>query len=274
MSSDKVNNICKRLSVKDIQNLKNVRPVVSLTAYSFSVAAILDEYVDFLLVGDSLAMVLYGMENTLNVSLDTMIGHGKAVVRGSKKAFVVVDMPFGSYQVSKKQAFINCSRVIVETGCNAVKIEGGKEMYKTIKYLVERGIPVISHIGMKPQYLNTHSGYCVIGKNDKEKENLYEDAKAVEKAGAFAILVEGVKEKLASEITKNSKVPVIGIGASPSCDGQILVSDDLFGLFNGFIPKFAERYEFISDRISEAVKKFSEDVKSRKFPDIDKHCFK
>lgn len=274
MSLDKTKKISKRLSINDIRNLKNVRPIVSLTAYSFSIAKILDEYVDIILVGDSLAMVLYGMENTLNLSVDTMIAHGKAVVRGAKRSLIVVDMPFASYQVSKEQAFINASRILAETSCSAIKMEGGKEMSETIRYLTERGVPVVSHIGLKPQYINIHGGYNVIGKDDLERKILLEDAKAVEQSGAVALVVESVKEDIAAKITKSANIPVIGIGASVLCDGQVLVLDDMLGVFREFTPKFVKKYESIGEKISEAVKNFSEDVKNKKFPEIDKHCFK
>lgn len=264
--------ITKRTSTIDIKNRKNGEPIVCLTAYSTPFAKILDEYVDILLVGDSLGMVLYGMDSTLSVTLEMMINHGKAVVRGAVKSCVVVDMPFGSYQESKSQAFKNASKVMAQTGCQAIKLEGGTEMAETIKFLVERGIPVMGHVGLMPQRVNAYGGYGCQGKTPESKKKVMEDAIAVQNAGAFSIVIEGVIETLAKEVTKKLTIPVIGIGGSPDCDGQILVSEDMAGLFTDFTPKFVKRYGNLAEELKNAVKNYSDDVKSRKFP-TKENCF-
>lgn len=244
---------------------KGVAPVVSLTAYSAPAAAIVDEVCDFILVGDSVGMVVHGLDSTVPVTLDVMILHGQAVMRGSKKALVVVDMPFGSYEESKEQAFRNAARLMRESGCGAVKLEGGVRMAETIRFLVERGVPVMGHIGLTPQMVNVLGGFKAQGRSRAEWEPILADARAVDEAGAFAIVVEAVAEPLAVEITKTLKAPTIGIGASAACDGQILVLDDMLGLTTRS-PKFVKRYGSLGDDFRKAVAEFAEEVKSRSFP--------
>ena len=262
----------KRISVVDIKARKKGDPIVSLTAYSTPFARILDDYADILLVGDSVGMVLYGMDSTLSVTLDMMINHGKAVVRGSHNACIVVDMPFGSYQASPPQAFENAARILSQTGCQAVKIEGGEEMSETIRFLVERGIPVMGHVGLMPQMVNGYGGYSCRGKTKSGKKKVINDALSVQEAGAFAIVIEGVVESLAAEVTAKTEIPIIGIGGSPDCDGQILVSEDMAGLFTEFKPKFVKRFGNLAGELESAAKKYADEVKKRKFPG-EEHCF-
>ncbi|HVT51986.1 MAG TPA: 3-methyl-2-oxobutanoate hydroxymethyltransferase, partial [Dongiaceae bacterium] len=231
-----------RISVPDIVAHKGQVPIVCLTAYTAPMARMLDPHVDMLLVGDSLGMVLYGFESTIPVTVDMMCQHGAAVMRGSGRALVVVDMPFGSYQESPAQAFHNAARIVKETGCQAVKMEGGRAMAPTIEFLVARGIPVVGHIGLMPQSVNTMGGYRARGRGDSEATAVMADAIAVAEAGAFAIVVEGVMEQLGDAITQRVPVPTIGIGASASCDGQVLVAEDILGLFAEFKPRFVKRY--------------------------------
>ena len=221
----------RRLTVRDIR--KRAEPIVCLTAYTAPMARLLDPHVDLLLVGDSLGMVLYGMESTVPVTLDMMIAHGAAVVRGSAHACVMVDLPFGSYQESPQQAFRSAARVLAETGCAGVKLEGGAEMAETVRFLSQRGVPVWSHIGLMPQAVNV-SGFRAQGRDAAEAERIMADARAVVDAGAFALLIEGTYEAAARAITEAVPVPTIGIGASPACDGQVLVTEDVLGLFAGF----------------------------------------
>ena len=262
----------KRITCPQIRAMKGSTPVVCLTAYTSLTAVLLDEYVDLLLVGDSLGMVLYGMESTLGVTLDMMIAHGKAVMRGSRKACVIVDMPFGSYQESKENAFRNAARVMKEVGCAGVKLEGGTEMEDTIRFLAERGIPVLGHIGLLPQSVNTAGGFRSLGRGEKEAADIIADGRAVAEAGAFATVIEGTVEPVAAQITQALPIPTIGIGASPACDGQILVTEDMVGLFSEFKPKFVRRYAELGRGISEAGKAYAEDVRARRFPTLE-HCF-
>jgi len=263
----------KRNNIRDIQKKKGGDKITCLTAYSAPVAKILDRYTDILLVGDSLGMVVYGMKSTLEVTTTMMCNHGKAVVRASEKALIVVDMPFGTYQETKEKAFRNAARIMKETGCAAVKFEGGVEMKETIKFLVERGIAVMAHIGLQPQSVNASGGYRFYGKNDAEKERIISDAIAVEQAGAFAVVLEGVVQNVADEVTKLLTIPTIGIGASVNCDGQVLVTDDMVGMFADDTPKFVKRYGDIANEIEKSAKKFVADVKDGSFPE-DKHCVK
>lgn len=262
----------KRTSVNDIRLAKGKEPLVCLTAYTAPFARILDAHADILLVGDSLGMVLYGMESTLPVTLEMMIQHGKAVVKSSKNALVVVDLPFGTYQASEAQAFESAARMLAETGCQAVKLEGGVEMASTVEHLVKRGIPVMGHVGLMPQRVNIYGGYGCRGKTREGRKSIVEDAVAVEKAGAFAVVIEGVVESLGKEVTQKIQVPTIGIGASPACDGQVLVSEDMAGLFTEFTPRFVQRYGNLAENLDNAAEAFSKDVRSRKFP-TEKHCF-
>lgn len=256
----------KRISVPDIAARKRAEPVAVLTAYSVSMAGLLDAHADCLLVGDSLGMVLYGLDSTLGVTLDMMIAHGAAVVRGSRRACVVVDMPWASYQESPPQAFRNAARVLAETGAQAVKLEGGEEMAETVDFLVRRGIPVMGHVGLTPQAVNALGGYRARGRTDAEQHKILGDARAIADAGAFAIVVEGVVEPLARQITETIEVVTIGIGASAACDGQVLVSDDMLGLFGGFTPKFVKRYAELGPMIGEAAANYAAEVKARTFP--------
>lgn len=261
----------KRLSVLDMRGHKNGTPLVVLTAYTAPMARLLDPHVDILLVGDSLGMVVYGMDNTLPVTLDMMIAHGRAVTQASKHAMVVVDMPFGSYQAAPGQAFIAASRVLVETGAQAIKLEGGKEMADTIRFLVDRGIPVMAHVGLMPQRVNAMGGYRYQGRNEGEATQILHDAIAVERAGAFSVVIEGVKEDVARDITGKLQIPTIGIGASPACDGQVLVIDDMLGL-SAHTPSFVKPYADLTGVIEKAVKAYSDEVRARSFPSIS-YCF-
>jgi len=256
----------ERISVPALRARKGGEPIVCLTAYTTPMARVLDPIVDLLLVGDSLGMVVYGFETTLPVTLDMMIAHGTAVRRGSKRACVVVDMPFGSYQESPTVAFQAAARVMKETGCSAVKIEGGREMAETIALLTSRGIPVMGHIGLMPQSVHSLGGYRARGRDQVQADEIVADAEAVADAGAFAIVVEGTIESVARTITQRVPIPTIGIGASPVCDGQVLVIDDVIGMFSDFTPKFVRRYAEIGQRIAEAASAYAADVRARRFP--------
>jgi len=261
-----------RISSDSIRLRKGKLPLVCITAYSAPMAKLFDDYADIILVGDSLGMVIYGLPSTLQVSVEMMINHGAAVVRGSKKAFIVVDLPFGSYQSSPKDAFITAQKVISETGCNAVKVEGGRAMAETVEFLVNRGIPVLGHIGMLPQSYNQIGGYRVRGKTKEAETEIIQDASILEESGAFGVVIESVVEHVAEKITKNISIPTIGIGASVRCDGQIIVAEDILGMFSDFQPKFVKRYANLSPLISNAVKNYADDVRSRRFPSKE-HCY-
>jgi 3-methyl-2-oxobutanoate hydroxymethyltransferase len=258
-----------RVSVPDVVAHKGQEPVVCLTAYTTPMARMLDPHVDLLLVGDSLGMVLYGFDSTIPVTVDMMCQHGAAVMRGSHHALVVVDMPFGSYQESPAQAFHNAARIVKETGCQAVKLEGGRAMAPTVEFLVARGIPVVGHIGLMPQSVNTMGGYRARGRGDSEATAVMADAIAIAEAGAFAIVVEGVMEQLAEAITNRVAVPTIGIGASAHCDGQVLVAEDILGLFAEFKPRFVKRYAELGAEVEEAAARYAADVRARRFPGPD-----
>jgi len=255
----------QRITAPDIRARKGGEPIVSLTAYHAHTARLLDPHVDFLLVGDSLGMVMHGYETTVPVPLELMIMHGQAVVRGSSSALVVVDLPFGSYEESPTQAFSSAARVMKETGCGAVKLEGGSRMADTIHYLSERGIPVMAHIGLTPQSVNVMGGFKTQGRRRAEWEAIEADAKAVAEAGAFAVVLEGMAELLAVRITKDCPIPTIGIGASVECDGQILVLEDMLGL-SPKPAKFVKEYVQLADAIQGAVAAYASDVRARKFP--------
>jgi 3-methyl-2-oxobutanoate hydroxymethyltransferase len=261
-----------RITVPEIRARKGAEPVVCLTAYTTPMAQRLDEHCDLLLVGDSLGMVGYGMESTLAVTVDMMINHGKAVMRGSSNACVIVDLPFGSYQESKEQAFRTASRILAETGCAGVKLEGGAELADTIAFLSQRGIPVMAHIGLMPQQVNTMGGFKSQGRGDDAAAKVLADAKAVAQAGAFSVVVEGTVEAVARRITTEIDIPTIGIGASVACDGQVLVTEDILGMFSDFTPKFVKRYANLGDQISKAVESYATEVRTRQFP-TDDHCF-
>jgi 3-methyl-2-oxobutanoate hydroxymethyltransferase len=255
----------RRLTAPDIAARKGKEPVVCLTAYTAPMAEILDEACDLLLVGDSVGMVLHGLPNTVGVTLDMMILHAQAVMRGSKRAMVVVDMPFGSYEGGNEQAYANACRVMKETGAQGIKVESGPTVPETIAYLTQRGIPVMGHIGLRPQAVLMEGAFKAKGRKDGERERVLAEARATADAGVFAIVVEGVAEDLAREVTEAIAVPTIGIGASPACDGQILVAEDMLGLFD-WSPKFVRRYADLKTEIAGAAKAYADDVRARKFP--------
>ena len=256
----------QRLTTRDIRARKGGDPVVVLTAYTAPMARLLDPHVDILMVGDSLGMVVYGMDTTLGVTLDMMINHGRAVVRASSRALVVVDMPFGSYQESPAQAFHNAARILAESGAQAVKLEGGQEMAETVAFLVARGIPVMGHVGLTPQSVNTLGGFRAQGRNSDEAQAVVADAVAIDQAGAFSLVVEGTYESVARQLTERVAAPTIGIGASPACDGQVLVVDDLLGMGGELVPRFVKHYAQLAPTIQQAVADYADDVRARRFP--------
>ncbi|WP_066797010.1 3-methyl-2-oxobutanoate hydroxymethyltransferase [Sphingomonas soli] len=255
----------KRLTVPAIRNRKGKDPIVMLTAYTTRMAQLLDPHCDVLLVGDSLGQVIYGLPSTLPVTLDMMIAHGAAVVRGSYHSVVIVDMPFGSYEASPEQAFHSASRVMAETGAAGVKMEGGETLAPTVEFLTRRGIPVMGHVGLTPQAVNALGGYGARGRSNAEHAQILDDARAIADAGAFGVVAEGVVETLANEITAAVSVPVIGIGASSQCDGQVLVTEDMLGMFER-TPRFVKRFDDLAGRISAAVETYATEVRSRAFP--------
>ncbi len=254
-----------RKTTRDIAAAKGGAPLVCLTAYTAPMAELLDSRCDILLVGDSVGMVVHGLPTTVGVTLEMMILHAQAVMRKSARAFVVVDMPFGSYEASVEQAFLNASRVMKETGCQAVKIEAGEYAAATVRYLVERGIPVMAHVGLRPQATNVDGGFKARGRTEAERNRVISEAAAADEAGCFAMVIEGVAEDLASQITRQVSCPTIGIGASSACDGQILVTDDLLGMFD-WTPKFVRRYADLRGAIGQAVDGYAAEVRDRKFP--------
>ncbi len=261
----------KRITPPDIRARKGGEPIVMLTAYTWPVARIVDRHCDVALVGDSLGMVIHGLPSTLPVSVEMMILHGQAVARGLTHAMLVIDMPFGSFEESREQAFRTAARLIRETGAAAVKIEGGHTMTETIRFLTERGIAVMGHVGLLPQSVNTVGGYKVQGRGT-DGARVLADARAVAEAGAFSIVLEKIPAALAGEITRAVDVPTIGIGASAECDGQVLVSDDMLGLFTSFRPKFVRRYADLGQMADEAVAAYAADVRVRRFPGAE-HLF-
>jgi 3-methyl-2-oxobutanoate hydroxymethyltransferase len=255
----------RRKTVKDVAKAKGGDPLVCLTAYDAQVASLLDPHCDILLVGDSLGMVVHGMSSTVGVTLEMMILHGQAVMRGSSQAFVVVDMPFGSYETNADQAFLNAARIMQETGCQAVKIESGTYAATQIAHLVERGIPVMGHVGLRPQAINVDGGFRAKGRTSGEWDRAIQEAVAADRAGAFAIVVEGVAPDLADEITAAVSCPTIGIGASAGCDGQILVTNDLLGMTD-WVPKFVKKNADLKQVISDAAETYADEVRARAFP--------
>ncbi len=256
----------KRKTIPEIKAHKqSAEPLVCLTAYTTPMAEILDNHADLLLVGDSVGMVMYGMENTLGVTLETMIRHGQAVMRGAKHACVIIDMPFGTYEESPEHACRNAARIMKETGCDGIKLEGGADMARTIEHLTSRNIPVMAHIGLLPQSILKDGGYKVKGRSSEDETRLIADAKAIEKAGAFSVVIEGTVEDVAERITGTINIPTIGIGASPACGGQILVTEDMLGL-NEAPPKFVKEYASLRTDIEKAARAYAEDVRARKFP--------
>lgn len=259
------------VSPPDVLARKNGTPLVCLTAYTTPMARLADAHCDIVLVGDSVGMVLHGLPSTLGVTMEMMVLHGKAVRRGLDRALMVVDMPFGSYEQGPAQAFENAARLMAETGCSAVKLEGGVGMAETIRFLTTRGVPVMAHIGLTPQAVNTLGGYRVQGRGD-DAERIRSDAKAVAEAGAFSVVLEKIPEELARRITGDVNIPTIGIGASPACDGQVLVVDDMLGLFGDFRPKFVKRYAELATAMDAAISAYAEDVRARRFPGAE-HVF-
>ncbi|MGB0906936.1 MAG: 3-methyl-2-oxobutanoate hydroxymethyltransferase [Maricaulaceae bacterium] len=257
----------RRRTVPEITARKGKEPIVCLTAYDAPTAAILDEYCDLILVGDSVGMVVHGLTTTVGVTLDMMIMHGQAVMRTAHKALVVVDLPFGSYEDSPETAFKNASRVMMETGCQAVKIESGSYAAETISYLTERGIPVMSHVGLRPQSMNVLGGFRARGRREHIANEIIENARAAADAGSFAVVVEGVSAQLADEVTRQVSIPTIGIGASATCDGQILVTPDMLGLFDR-VPKFVKKYADLEGQIHSAAQAYKDEVTSRDFPGV------
>jgi 3-methyl-2-oxobutanoate hydroxymethyltransferase len=265
-------NQTKQMTAPDFKARKGGDPLVCLTAYTTRMAEIMDPHVEMMLVGDSVGMVMHGLKSTLQVSLEMMLMHGASVVRGARQALVVVDMPFGTYESSPQQAFDSAARIMRETGCGGVKLEGGTHMAETVAFLVARGIPVMGHVGLTPQAINTLGGYRARGQSDAEERKIEEDAKAIVEAGAFGLVIEGVVETLAAKLAKEChETPIIGIGGSPSCDGQILVVDDMLGLFER-VPKFVKKYAALAGVVEEAVQKYAEEVKTRQFP-APAHCY-
>ena len=262
----------RRMTIPAIRQRKaggvTAEPLVMLTAYTARQAQLLDEHCDLILCGDSLGQVIYGLPSSLQVTLDMMIAHGAAVVRGSYHAAVVIDLPFGTYEASPQQAFANAARVLAETGASAVKLEGGAAMAETVAFLTQRGIPVMGHVGLTPQAVNVLGGYNARGRSDVEADKIVGDAAALDAAGAFAIVIEGVVEPIAIAATKAVACPTIGIGASAQCDGQVLVTEDMMGMFER-VPRFVKRYGEIAAQISAAAEQYAKDVRARSFPGID-----
>lgn len=262
----------RRLSVPMIRDRKQngvtAEPIVMLTAYTARQAQLLDRHCDLLLCGDSLGQVVYGLPTSLQVTVEMMIAHGAAVVRGSYHSVVVVDLPFGSYEASPEKAFATASRILSETGASAVKMEGGAVMAETVAFLSGRGIPVMGHVGLTPQAVNTLGGYNARGRSKAEAKKIVADAVALDQAGTFAIVVEGVVEPIAVEVTKAISCPSIGIGGSAQCDGQVLVTEDMLGMFER-VPRFVKRYEEIAGTISAAAARYAEEVRARTFPGIE-----
>ena len=254
-----------RLAAPDITALKGKTPIVCLTAYTAPMAELLDPVCDILLVGDSVGMVVHGLDNTVGVTLEMMILHAQAVMRGSRRAMVVVDMPFGSYEGDRQTAYANAVRVMKETGCQAIKVESGPAVADTIAYMVDRGVPVMGHVGLRPQSVLVDGRFRARGRTNAEHDDVMSEARAAQAAGAFSVVVEGVAETLARNITQELEVPTIGIGASPACDGQVLVIDDMLGLFD-WTPKFVRRYADLRTEIDQAVRAYAADVRARRFP--------
>ncbi|MDI3336925.1 3-methyl-2-oxobutanoate hydroxymethyltransferase [Defluviimonas aestuarii] len=261
----------KRPVPPDIRARKGGTPLVVLTAYTTPVARLVDPHCDIVLVGDSLGMVIHGLPSTLGVTMEMMILHGQAVARGTSKSMLVIDMPFGSYEEGPEQAFRNAARLMVETGAAAVKLEGGVHMEETIAFLTARGIPVMAHIGLTPQAVNTLGGYRVQGRGE-DAARIRRDAEAVTRAGAFSVVLEKVPDALAREITQAIDIPTIGIGASADCDGQVLVVDDMLGLFTAFRPKFVKRYAELGEEADRAIAAYAAEVRARTFP-APEHVF-
>ncbi|WP_165669446.1 3-methyl-2-oxobutanoate hydroxymethyltransferase [Metapseudomonas otitidis] len=261
-----------RISVPELARRKGPGSIVSLTAYSTPMARWVDAQADLIIVGDSLGMVLYGLPSTLGVSLEMMIAHGQAVMRGSERACVAVDLPFGSYQASPEQAFHAAARVLRETGAAAVKLEAGEALAETVAFLVQRGVPVLAHVGLMPQQVNVLGGFKAQGLDAAGAERVRRDALTMQAAGAFAVVLEGIAEPLARQLSEELAIPTIGIGASPACDGQVLVTEDALGLFGDYQPRFIKRYAALAPSIEQALAAYAEDVRQGRFPEL-RHCF-
>ncbi|MCO7557299.1 3-methyl-2-oxobutanoate hydroxymethyltransferase [Metapseudomonas otitidis] len=261
-----------RISVPELARRKGPGSIVSLTAYSTPMARWVDAQADLIIVGDSLGMVLYGLPSTLGVSLEMMIAHGQAVMRGSERACVAVDLPFGSYQAGPEQAFHAAARVLRETGAAAVKLEAGEALAETVAFLVARGVPVLAHVGLMPQQVNVLGGFKAQGLEAVGAERVRRDALAMQAAGAFAVVLEGIAEPLARHLSEELAIPTIGIGASPACDGQVLVTEDALGLFGDYQPRFVKRYAALAPSIEQALAAYAEDVRQGRFPELG-HCF-
>ncbi|RMD91562.1 MAG: 3-methyl-2-oxobutanoate hydroxymethyltransferase [Alphaproteobacteria bacterium] len=265
MSAGTASEKSPRMTPARIRAMKGDRPIVSLTAYTTPMARLMDRHCDFVLVGDSVGMVLHGLPDTLAVTVEMMCLHGAAVGRGLQRALMVVDMPFGSYEEGPAQAFRNAARIMAETGAGAVKLEGGRQMAPTIAFLVARGIPVMAHVGLTPQSVNVFGGYRVQGRGE-DRARVLHDARAVAGAGAFAVVLEKLPASLADEITAAVDIPTIGIGASAGCDGQILVTEDMLGLFTDFRPRFVRRFAELGAAAEAAIAEYAEEVRARRFP--------
>jgi 3-methyl-2-oxobutanoate hydroxymethyltransferase len=255
----------RRLTAPDIRARKGGEPIVMLTSYHAHTATLADKHCDVILVGDSLGMVMHGLETTVPVTLDMMILQGQAVMRGSKRALVVVDLPFGSYEASREQAFMTAARVLKETGCGAIKLEGGRRMAETIAFLTERGVPVMAHVGLTPQAINALGSFRAQGRDESDWARFEDDTLAVAEAGAFSVVIEAVAEPLARKLTETIEIPTIGIGASPACDGQVLVMEDMLGL-SPRVPKFVKRYGDLGPGIDKAITDYAAEVRARTFP--------
>lgn len=262
----------QRVTVPQLMSCKGKSKIAALTAYIAPMARLLDEHLDMILVGDSMAMVAYALPDTLSMTPQTMAAHAAAVVRATQHACIIVDMPFGSYQQSPAQAFANAASMMADSGVAGVKLEGGRALADTSRFLVERGIPVLAHVGLMPQYVNTMGGFKAQGMSEEAAASIMQDAIAHEQAGAFGVVLEGISEPLAREITARLKIPTIGIGASPDCDGQILVTEDILGLSGGRIPRFARQFADAGQLISQAVGEYAQSVREGSFPTLDQ-CF-
>jgi len=261
----------KRTTIPQLVACKGQRKIVALTAHASAMARVIDEYLDMILVGDSTAMVAYGHPDTLSITVEQLTQHANAVVRASRRACVVVDMPFGSYQESPQLAFRHASAMLAGSGASAVKVEGGAALADTVQFLTQRGVPVLAHVGLMPQFVNTMGGYRAQGMNDESAAQVRADALAHQAAGAFAVVLEGVAEPLAAALTRELTIPTIGIGASPACDGQILVTEDILGL-TPRAPRFAKRYVDLDSIVGQAVQRYADEVRNGSFPEMN-HCF-
>lgn len=267
-----VHQAAARITVPQLMACKGKQKIAALTAYTAPFARLMDEALDMILIGDSTAMVGYALPDTLSITLEQMAAHAAAVVRSTSHACIMVDMPFGSYQESPQQAFASAARMLAASGVTGVKLEGGIALADTTRFLVERGIPVLAHVGLMPQYVNTMGGFKAQGMNDEAAERILQDAIAHEQAGAFAVVLEGVAESLGRRITETLSIPTIGIGASPACDGQILVTEDILGLSGDRIPKFARQFADVGSQIRSAVQQYADEVRGGTFPALE-HCF-